>query len=104
MADAKVAEIFTGVLVTRWPFGSTSFSQACAEERDGCLIVRCTDAAYDRTHGPMQVYQPLTWIEAVSSDPNGVELQRWINGPMKALDEARYREVSRGLATQGGGR
>jgi len=84
----------TAIRVERWPFGSTSFSQAWAEEHHGCLIVRCTDAAYDRAHGPMQIYRPSTWIEAIGYDSEGVERQRWINGPMKALDEARRRPAA----------
>jgi len=62
----------TSVTVERLPFGTSSFSQcSAAVSDDDVLTVRCTDATFDAKHGPMHVFQPGTWAEALVQDTRG---------------------------------
>ncbi len=62
----------SAVLVRRYPFGETSFSECTADVCEGDVVtVRCTDPDYDRKYGPVDVCKPGTWIDVVTYDDRG---------------------------------
>lgn len=62
----------TSVTVERLPFGTSTFAMAVADCFDhDVLTVSCTDQDFDSKFGPMRVFQPGQWAEAVVHDERG---------------------------------
>lgn len=76
------------VVVERLPFGSSSFSCSTADCSHDVLTVSCTDAEFDRQHGPMHVYEPHEWAHATVYDEQGNVLASFASdaGQQQAAD------------------
>lgn len=78
----------TAVIVKRAPFGDrTTF--AMAEAIADCfhkdtVEVRCSDIAWDAAWGPLEIFQPGSWLEAKVVDERGNILYTWLSELGKA--------------------
>lgn len=78
------------VVVECLPHGSSSFACSTADVfSPDELTISCTDAAFDRVHGPLRVFPPGSWSNATVFDEHG-NVQYLLSSAYQRENEVRF--------------
>lgn len=81
----------SSVLVECRPHGSCSFACAAADVfRHDELTITCTDAEFDRVHGPLRVFPPGSWAHATVYGADG-HVQHFMTSTYQQESEHRFK-------------